>query len=272
MVQFNTPVEEEDVWGMVEGRSIKGLSFSVESVAGSGDYTSLPIGTKYTMATTESLQKRQATDFGSNDLKFYDDGKPIFDLIATGMTEYRDATNSDDDGTRRLFFTSSMRRALQDEMKAKKLKRFGIGTQITVELTGFKPNPKGKPTKLFNVTINPTEWVPMDQLATEQALNEEQFPAAVSPAVIKGQPGELVPAPPKKGLDFAALMAQAAATTAANAAAEAPKVVVTAEELGQARLLIAANVDRATAIDAVADNAHPGDAGYRTALDEALEF
>jgi hypothetical protein len=263
MVQFNSPVEEDDVWGMVEGRSIKGLSFSIESVAGSGDYTSLPIGTKYTLATTESLQKRQATDFGSNDLKFYDDGKPIFDLIATGMTAYRDATNEDDDGTRRLFFTSSMRRALQDEMKAKKLKRFGIGTQITVELTGFKPNPKGKPTKLFNVTIVPTEWVPMDQLATERALNEEQFPAAVVDAV------KTVAAPveaPKKGLDFAALMAEAAARTAAAAPA------VTQEEIGQARLLIAANVDRATAIDAVADNAYPGNVEYRKALDDAVEF
>lgn len=267
MVQFNTPAEEEDVWGMVSGRSIKALSFSTESIPGSKDYISLPLGTEYTLVTTESLQKRQATDFNSGDPKHYDDGKPIFDLIATGQTEYADPTDEEDDGKRRLYFTGSMRRALQDELRAKKISRFGIGTRITVKLTGFKPNPKGKPTKLFDVTVVPTEWVPVEQLQTEAVLNEAQFPAAVRPA--PAAPA----APPVQ--DFAALLAQAAATQAAQAPAApvAPvEVEVDPEHVKQVRLLIGASIDRASSISTVAENARPGDAAYAKALDELIEF
>lgn len=267
MVQINTPAEEEDVWGMVSGRSIPGLSFSREEPVGSGDYISLPVGTSYTGVTCESLQKRQATDFNDrNKLKFYDpiekggrDSQPIYDLIATLQTEYADPQNDEDDGVRRLFFTGAMRKALQDEVRAQSIHRFGIGTRITVTLTGFKTNIKGKPTKLFDVTLSPTEWVSPDQLATQDAL-KSGFPETAAAAI--------EPKPIKKAVGGATDLAAALALL--NAAPAKP--VITSEMIQKVELLIAAQIDRATAVAAVATQLHPGDEAFRSALDEEIPF
>lgn len=356
MVQINSAVEEDDVWGMVAGRTIKGLSFSVENPPGSKDYVSLPISTSYTGVTIESLQKRQATDFSDkNKLKFYDpietggqNKDPIYDLIATLQTDYREPGDDEDEGVRRIFFTSSMRRALQDEVRAKGIKRFGIGTRITVTLTGFKPNPKGKPTKMFNVDLVPTAWVAPDVAATEAVLNDTAYTTqtqwANSAAVAAQQPAAqgmaqvlaaVAPAAPPVDPEYAAFLAAKAAAAApvappvdpeyaaflaakaeadvegaahvaeetaarlAKVAADheerraagealrlantAPKVAainaaaaattsltITDAQLGKVRMLQAANIDRATALAAVAGQEAPGDEVFLFTLDKAL--
>lgn len=277
MVQFNTPEQEEDVWGMIEGRSIPSLSFSVEAVPGSKEYISRPVGTEYTITTTEPLQKRQATDFTTGELKFYDapaNKQPIWDLIATGQTDQQN--DEDDDGIRRLFFTGQMRKALQDEVRNKKIGRFGIGTQITVKLTGFKPStkPNGKPTKLFDVTVNPTPWVSPAELQTESVLAAAGYtevaaaPAAVAPVAVPPAAPQAVAAPPAApaapDADTAA-MAALLAMTAAPAA-----IVVDPVDIGRVDSLIKANIDRAAAIAAAAKMSHPGDEAYRAALDNEI--
>ena len=263
MVQINTPAEEDAVWGMVAGRSIPGLSFSVENPPGSGDFMSLPVGTSYTGITVEALQRRQATDYNDrNKLKFYDvaETQPIWDIIATLQTDYADPANDEDDGIRRLFFTGQMRRALQDEVRALGIKRFGVGTRITVTLTGFKPNPKGKPTKLFDVKLVPTEWVAPDQLATQEVLaaGGEQFPAT-APAAPEPKPivtEEKVGTPADLAVALALL----------NGPPAAPAPVITKEHMDKVATLIMANIDRDTAIKAVVAQLGESEA-FRKALD-----
>ena len=260
MVQINTPAEEDDVWGMVEGRSIPGLSFSREEPVGSGDYISLPLGTSYTGTTTESLQRRQATEFGGDRApKFYPDGKPIYDIVATLATDYAEPDNSEDDGTRRLYFTGQMRRALQDEVRAKSIKRFGIGTRITVELVGFKSNPKGKPTKQFNVTLAPTEYIPVDQQQTQEAL-QESFPQSA-------------PAAPEPVIQAVPAVDPVAAALALLGAKEiVPAIIVTAEQVAMVHMLMKAGIDHDTAITAVATKERPGDEAFKKALDTEIPF
>jgi len=55
MVQINTPADtEDDVWGLLSGRGIPGLSFSKEEPPGSGDYISLPGSGRRPTTTTRT--------------------------------------------------------------------------------------------------------------------------------------------------------------------------------------------------------------------------
>lgn len=250
MVQFNNQTEEDAVWGMIDGRSIPALKFSQELPPGSGNHVPAPIGTSYEGVLAESPKKHQVTDYNTKLPKFFKDGvTPIEELIFTLNTNYRDPGNTDDDGQRRIYMGQSMKRALQDEVKRLGIKRFGVGTAIRVTLTGFKPNPGGQPSKIYQIDLRPTEYVPPAEDVSQfglgspgyaqqngqqgwqqpqQAAPQQQYQAAAAPTF----PGQMVPqqqqfqqqaaAPPawpqqdpqQQGIDFAALAAQQAAQQA----------------------------------------------------------
>jgi len=145
-----------------------------------------------------------------------------------------------------------MRKALGAELKNIGITRFGIGTRITVELTGFRKNEKGKPTKLFNVTVVPTDWVAPDVQATEAALADSEPAAAGAPVEEKvGSPADL---------------------TAALALLNGPaKPVITKEMVDMVGVLLKSNIDRATAVAAVATK-FDGDDAFKAALEAEIPF
>lgn len=251
MVQFtDSPAATDDeAWDFITGSGAPTLSFSKEEPAGSGDYISKPLGTKFTGYLKGSPIKKQATDYSTGEPKFYDDGNPIYDLVLTLDTDYRDPAKEDDDGVRRLFVGGGMRKALAAEMREKKLKRFGDGTQVTVELSGFKPNPKGKPSKVFTVTIGDVkEYVPPTDPIVAEMTREE--PAAKQ--VAKATPDQIAAAMKLLGA----------------------KEVITIDPslVAKVETLISAGIDRAAAIAAVATTSGREDEEFRAALDESVPF
>lgn len=176
MVQYTDVAEEEGAWGMLEGRSMPSWKFSDEVPAGSGNYVPKQPGFSLTGVLKEMPQQRQAMDFTTKQPKFYTDGKPIMEIVLTMDTNER--LDADDDGSRRWYLNGHARRALQDEMKRLGIKRFGIGTVITATIAGFKPNPKGRASMIFDVKLQPTEYVAPQQMGVEQTLAQAGFQPA----------------------------------------------------------------------------------------------
>lgn len=79
------------------------MSLIAEALSGGGTYLkfSETPGTSYTGIITD-VTMRQARKFESTDLDFWDDGTPKMQVVLTLATDYRDAANPDDDGTRQL--------------------------------------------------------------------------------------------------------------------------------------------------------------------------
>ena len=63
-----------------------------------------------------SQKKRQARDIDGN-LKTWDDGQPIEEIVFTLATDDRDPADPDDDGTRRLFAGGQMLKAIALALK-----------------------------------------------------------------------------------------------------------------------------------------------------------
>jgi hypothetical protein len=78
-------------------------SVSVPSIS----FKDSKIGDSFT-GTITALETAQVRDFDSNEPKFWDDGKPQLQVVLTLDTEYTDPTNSEDDGTRKLYLVLSL--------------------------------------------------------------------------------------------------------------------------------------------------------------------
>lgn len=171
----------EDAWGMLEGRSIKTWSFADKI---NGNFVSKNPGTTYVGALTEDPELVQATDYTDGSPKFYDDGNPIMNIRMVFATDERNPEVEDDDGRRQFFFSGQSKRALQDEMRAKGVRRFGIGTVVRVTLAGFEEG-RGNPKKLYEVTLEHIE----PYVAPEQ----RQVDANLAPSQPVQQPQQVQP-------------------------------------------------------------------------------
>lgn len=168
-------------WDIAEGRSIPTLKFEFQDQY--GNRTAAAPGTEYILQTTEDLDVVQQRNFETQELEFWDDGRPKKNivvtgtLIATNVAPEQYGVGDDDDLVRRFFFKGQSQRALQEEIKAKKLNRFGIGTKIRIVLNGFQPPKAGRgfPMKIYGVEIiDPTPYVAPEQQQVEQTLASSQ--------------------------------------------------------------------------------------------------
>lgn len=282
-----------NAWDLAEGRSIPTLKFQFQDEYGNAQ--AAPIGTEYTLQTTEDLDVVHQRNFDTNELEYWDDGRPKKNIVVTGtlvstnVAPEQYSAGDDDDLVRRFFFKGVSMRALQDEIKGKKLNRFGIGTKIKITLTGFRPpkNGRGYPTKLYGVEIiEPTPYVAPEQRQVENALGATQaspvhqqaqtnFPPAQAPAAsaapvqaaaqpVQDQPvahpAAAAPAPhPAASVAQqiqqapipAAAPAQPASTAQPAAAAPAPGVDGPTV-VGEYNLLLGAGVDHDLAVGSLA--------------------
>jgi hypothetical protein len=87
--------------------------------------------------TITDLQVRQQTDFDSGELKVWDDGKPMMEIVITVATALRDASIEDDDGERRVFCRGAMLTALKQAVRAAKEQKPKVGAKVAITHSGL---------------------------------------------------------------------------------------------------------------------------------------
>jgi hypothetical protein len=90
----------------------------------------------------------QQTDFSTGKPKFYDDGKPMNQIVVTLATDERDSSVEDDDGSRKLYVRGQMLAAVRDAVKETGSK-LDIGGTLAVQYIEDKPSSKGFPQKIY---------------------------------------------------------------------------------------------------------------------------
>ena len=113
-------------------------------------------GTSVSGIITEEPQMSQQTD-PSGELKTWQDGNPMMQLVVTLKTEQRDPAIEDDDGSRRVFIKGQMRNAVQTAVKNARAKGLDVGGTLTVTYThdGERSNPAFSPPKQYEAQYVP---------------------------------------------------------------------------------------------------------------------
>jgi hypothetical protein len=132
---------------LLAGGGSKSLSFK--------DFT---VGDSYT-GTISGLRTVQVRNYDDpTKLEFWDDGKPKLQIEVTLDTDYKDATDDEDTGERRVFLFGQKLTAAKEEMKRKGMAKLEIGSEFTITLTGTKPakNPRYNDVKLYGIELKPS--------------------------------------------------------------------------------------------------------------------
>lgn len=105
-----------------------------------------------------TAERTQQTDFTTGQPKFWDDGKPMWQIVVTLATDERDDDIEDDDGTRRVFVRGHMLKAVQAAVRESG-RKLEIGGQLRIKHTGLGDPPKKgfHPPKLFEARYEPPE-------------------------------------------------------------------------------------------------------------------
>ncbi len=275
MVQFapngETRDAEEAAWVMLNSTGMPTLSFSTNQIPGdkNSPIVPKPIGTRLGGVVVSPPTTQHATDPKTKEPAYYKSGDPKIDIILELQTDERD--DDDDDGIRRLYVRSQMLTAMKLEMKRLGIQRFGTGTQFWAELKGFKSNgPDMSPTKLFNVEIVPTVYVP----AAEQAGQDAIANVVQGLGATEVQPAPQRQAPVQPAAAAAPDPAAVAAAIASLQASVSPVSRVTPEQVQMVdRLTKSANIPLDAALEAVAQTSgYPGDADFIQELKDSIPF
>lgn len=93
-------------------------------------------GDTITGVISETPELRQQTDFDTQQPKFWDDGKPMMQLVVTLSTDQRDPGNPDDDGTRRIYVKGKLQQAVASAIRKAGAKGLEVGGTLTVSYVG----------------------------------------------------------------------------------------------------------------------------------------
>ena len=233
---------EEDVWGLLEGGGIRKFDkFADENPPESGQYIDRPVGTTYTGVVAENPKSYQAQDYDTKELKTYKNGGAIIEISVVLDTPER--LDDEDDG-RRIFRLGYIgKAALKQEMDRLGIKKFGIGTQVTVTFTGYKQNTSGRASKLMDILLVPTEFVTTQQQGVDAAMSQAGYVEAAA------QAGFPVAVAPVATVATVAAVAPVAAAAAAPVAA-APAFDL-ADAIGKVRMMVKVGIPRQNALGAI---------------------
>lgn len=81
-------------------------------------------------------EKRQSKDMATGELKTWEDGTPVYEVVITLQTEDRDPEIEDDDGLRRLFVRGGMLNAVRDALRAARWRQSLVGGTLGVKYVG----------------------------------------------------------------------------------------------------------------------------------------
>ena len=150
-------------------------------------------GDTHTGTITEVSDARQATEYGSNELAYWDKERtrPKMQVAVTLDTAERDPQDANDTGKRTLWVvedgrSGSILSAIRQAVHQAGAGTIDIGGQLTVAFSGFDPNSKNpaNPRKIYSASYVPP--APAGGMFTNQATAQPvaapATPAAPAPA------------------------------------------------------------------------------------------
>ncbi|WP_311452246.1 hypothetical protein [uncultured Rothia sp.] len=169
-------------------------------------------GDTHTGTITEVSDARQATEYGSNELAYWDKERtrPKMQVAVTLDTAERDPQDANDTGKRTLWVvedgrSGSILSAIRQAVHQAGAGTIDIGGQLTVAFSGFDPNSKNpaNPRKIYSASYVPP--APAGGMFTNQAPAQPAQPAAApapaapaapaQPVAPAAQPAPVAPAP-----------------------------------------------------------------------------
>lgn len=161
-------------------------------------------GDTHTGTITEVSDARQATEYGSNELAYWDKERtrPKMQVAVTLDTTERDPQDANDTGKRTLWVvedgrSGSILSAIRQAVHQAGADTIDIGGQLTVTFSGFDPNSKNpaNPRKIYSASYVPP--APAGGMFTNQApAQPAAAPAPAAPAPAPAAPAQPVaPAP-----------------------------------------------------------------------------
>lgn len=161
-------------------------------------------GDTHTGTITEVSDARQATEYGSNELAYWDKERtrPKMQVAVTLDTAERDPQDTNDTGKRTLWVvedgrSGSILSAIRQAVHQAGAGTIDIGGQLTVTFSGFDPNSKNpaNPRKIYSASYVPP--APAGGMFTNQApAQPAAAPALAAPAPAPAAPAQPVaPAP-----------------------------------------------------------------------------
>ena len=158
-------------------------------------------GDTHTGTITEVSDARQATEYGSNELAYWDKERtrPKMQVAVTLDTAERDPQDANDTGKRTLWVvedgrSGSILSAIRQAVHQAGAGTIDIGGQLTVAFSGFDPNSKNpaNPRKIYAASYVPP--APAGGMFTNQAA-APATPAAPAPAAPAAPAAPVAPAP-----------------------------------------------------------------------------
>mgnify|MGYP000990591965 CR=1 FL=1 len=146
-------------------------------------------GDTHTGTITEVSDARQATEYGSNELAYWDKERtrPKMQVAVTLDTAERDPQDANDTGKRTLWVvedgrSGSILSAIRQAVHQAGAGTIDIGGQLTVTFSGFDPNSKNpaNPRKIYSASYVPP--APAGGMFTNQAPAQPAAPAPAQPA------------------------------------------------------------------------------------------
>lgn len=163
-------------------------------------------GDTHTGTITEVSDARQATEYGSNELAYWDKERtrPKMQVAVTLDTTERDPQDANDTGKRTLWVvedgrSGSILSAIRQAVHQAGAGTIDIGGQLTVTFSGFDPNSKNpaNPRKIYAASYVPP--APAGGMFTNQEPAQPAAapaaPVAPAPAAPVAQPAPAAPAP-----------------------------------------------------------------------------
>lgn len=163
-------------------------------------------GDTHTGTITEVSDARQATEYGSNELAYWDKERtrPKMQVAVTLDTAERDPQDANDTGKRTLWVvedgrSGSILSAIRQAVHQAGAGTIDIGGQLTVAFSGFDPNSKNpaNPRKIYAASYVPP--APAGGMFTSQApaqpVAAPATPAAPAPVAQPAAPATPAPVP-----------------------------------------------------------------------------
>lgn len=158
-------------------------------------------GDTHTGTITEVSDARQATEYGSNELAYWDKERtrPKMQVAVTLDTTERDPQDANDTGKRTLWVvedgrSGSILSAIRQAVHQAGAGTIDIGGQLTVTFSGFDPNSKNpaNPRKIYSASYVPP--APAGGMFTSQAPAQPAAPAPVAQPVAPAPVAQPAPA------------------------------------------------------------------------------
>lgn len=142
------------------------------------------IGDTVTGVIESKPEVQQQRDYDTDELLWWDDGKPRLQIKVVLRTNQRDPDIDDDQGLRALYLKAQLQSAVRDAVKASGAKGLEVGGTLTVtyDHDGVTNNKKFNPPKQYVASYTPPNV--LDQAAGEAPSGIPSKPAQPSvPAV-----------------------------------------------------------------------------------------